>query len=113
MPQTDIFIGKRPVGSIGYIGGSMVFEQFAFSMIQMTAMLHEYYLKPGEYIHFDHGTGSGQNDARNELVAKAQGHWLLQLDSDHDFEPDLALQLLQIFEDCKLDVLVGYYAYKQ
>jgi len=112
--MSDLLIGKRPVGTIGYIGGgAMVFEQFSWSMIQLVAMSHEYFLAPDTYVHLDRAIGSGQATGRNELVAKMQGEWLLQLDTDHDFEPDLAFRLLQPFENCHLDVLVGYYGYKQ
>ncbi len=108
-----LLIGKRPVGTIGYISGKMVSEEFMWSLMQMQAMSYEYFLQPGTYLHIDHSTVSGQVIARNELVAKMQGDWLLQLDSDHTFEPDLLFKMMRLFEAQNLDVLTGLYCFRE
>lgn len=112
MPQTNLLVGKRPVGTFAYIGTGVGFDDFYWSFIQLVAMSYEYFIQPGTYVHIDHSCISGQITARNELVLKMQGDWLLQFDSDHQFDPDIAFRLLQLFEANNLDVLVGYYGYK-
>jgi GT2 family glycosyltransferase len=111
--ETNLLFAKKPIGTVAYIGQPIGFEQFHWSFTQLVQFCYEYACPPGMYVHTDRSLGSGQIVARNELVAKMQGEWLLQLDTDHDFEPDLALKMLQLFEANNLDVLVGLYCYKQ
>ena len=104
---------KQPIGTVAYIANSRVPEAFAWSFTQLLCCCYEYACPPGTYIHPDHSIGSGQILARNELVKKMQGDWLLQIDSDHTFDPDLLLRMLQLFEGNKLDVLCGIYHMKE
>ena len=55
---------------------------------------------------------SHHSTARNSLAANFDGDWLLMLDTDHWFEPDLAWRLLDRFITHDLDVLCGIYQYK-
>jgi len=111
--MNSYLIGKRPVGTFAYIAKNIIDEPFGFAFAQLVAASHEYFLQPGTYVHLDRSLGSGQIQARNELVQKFQGDWLLQLDSDHTFDPDLAFRMLQLFEANRLDVLVAPYVYKE
>lgn len=113
MQQTNLIHGRRPLGTVAYIATPFVPEAFMWSFAQLLTCCAEYVAPNGYYIHPDHATGSGQIIARNELVKKMQGDWLLQIDSDHTFEPDLLLRMLTLFENNKLDVLTGIYHYKQ
>ncbi len=108
-----MIIAKQPIGTVAYISSGMVPEPFCFSFAQLIAGCAEYLCQPGQYVHPDHSTEPGQSSARNELVKKMQGDWLLQLDSDHTFDPDLLVRMLTLFEGEKLDVLCGIYHYKQ
>ncbi len=103
----------QPLGTVAYIAQPMVLEPFLWSFAQLLCASHEYACPPGFYIHPEHATGSGQILARNELVKKMQGGWLLQIDSDHTFEPDLLLRMLTLFDSNNLDVLVGLYHMKE
>ncbi len=104
---------KLPLGTVAYISQPIVLEPFMWSFTQLLCFSAEYACPPGFYIHPEHATGSGQIIARNELVKKMQGNWLLQIDSDHTFEPDLLLRMLTLFEGNQLDVLVGLYHMKE
>ena len=104
---------KQPLGTVAYIAQPFLPEPFMWSFAQMLCCSNEYACPPGYYIHPEHATGSGQILARNELVKKMQGNWLLQIDSDHTFDPDLLLRMLALFESNKLDVLVGLYHMKE
>ena len=112
MQQTNLLFGKRPAGTIAYLSGAMQLESFGWAYANLLLFSNEY-CPPGMYVHPDHATNSGQINARNELFSRMQGDWLLQLDSDHDFEPDLAIRLLTLFEQHQLDVLCGFYCYKE
>ncbi len=103
----------QPLGTVAYIAQPMVLEPFLWSFAQLLCASHEYACPPGFYIHPEHATGSGQIIARNELVKKMQGGWLLQIDSDHTFDPDLLLRMLTLFDGNNLDVLVGLYHMKE
>lgn len=103
---------KQPIGTVAYISQPFVPEPFLWSFAQLLCCSYEYCCPTGGYIHPDHATGSGQILARNELVKKMQGDWLLQIDSDHTFDPDLLVRMLALFETNQLDVLVGLYHMK-
>ena len=113
MPPTNLLRGKRPLGTIAYIATASVPEPFLWSFSQLVAGCAEYVSPPGYYVHVDHGVGSAQIMARNELVKKMQGNWLLQIDSDHVFDPDLVLRMLTLFESQNLPVLMGLYHFKE
>lgn len=108
-----MIVANQPLGTIAYISGNHVPEPFCFAFAQLIQCCSEYVAPPGYYIHPDHSTEPGQIAARNQLVQKMQGGWLMQLDSDHTFDPDLLLRMLTLFENHKLDVLCGRYHYKQ
>lgn len=111
--QVALLGTPQPIGTVGYIGTALNFSQFTQSLAQMVGFSYETFVQPGQYLHLDSSIATSQIAGRNELVAKMQGDWLIQIDTDHDFEPDLAYRLLQAFEGERLDVLVGYYGYKQ
>jgi hypothetical protein len=113
MPPTSLIYGKQPLGTVAYISRDHVPEPFCIALAQLISFCYEYVVPPGRFIHPDHSCAADKIPARNELVQKMQGEWLLQLDSDQVFEPDLLLRLLQLFEAHDLDVLTGLYTYKQ
>jgi len=113
MQPTNLLTGKKPLGTIAYIATASVAEPFMWSFSQLVAGCAEYVSPPGYYVHVDHGVGSAQIMARNELVKKMQGDWLLQIDSDHVFDPDLVLRMLSLFEGHHLSVLTGLYHFKE
>ncbi len=104
---------RQPLGTVAYISQGSVPEPFCFSFAQLIQCCGEYVAPNGYYIHPDHSTEATQIAARNQLVQKMQGGWLMQIDSDHTFDPDLVLRMLTLFENHKLDVLCGLYHYKQ
>ena len=108
---SGMIMAKQPMGTIGYIG-SKTDEPFTFSLAQLVAGCAEYVTPPGFYIHIDHAPTGDQIGARNELVKKMQGQWLLQLDTDETFEPDLLVRMLSLFENNNLDVLTARYHYR-
>jgi len=105
--------GKRIIGTISYMGGvGYLPELFCWSWGQMIQWNTEYLCQPGEIIHYDRATVSFHSYARNTVVEKMRGDWLLMLDTDHSFEPDICGRMLNLMEKAEIDVLTGLYQYK-
>lgn len=107
-----MLITKKCLGTVAYLGGiPAVLENFCWSWGQMVQFTCEE-CKPDEFVHFDHTKASLHDVARNDLVSRMRGDWLLMLDTDHQFEPDLVWRMVDRLETAKLDVLAGFYQYK-
>ena len=107
-----MLIEKRILGSVAYVGLGARPEAFLWSWGSMIQFTNEYMLRPGEIVHWMRGSQPNQIGARNYLAATMLGEWLLMLDTDHAFEPDLLYRMLQVFNAGDLDVLTGVYTYK-
>ena len=95
------------------MGGVMsVPEIFCWNFAQMIQYTNEYLCKMGQYVHWGHAGTSYHSYARNQLVTGFMGEWLLMLDTDHSFEPDLVCRMVAVLQQYKLDVLTGLYVFK-
>jgi hypothetical protein len=105
--------GRKPIGTIAYMGGVVAIpEEFTYSLANMIAYNYEYVCLPNEYIHLDRAKISYHCFARNSLVDRMKGDWLLMLDTDHRFDPDVCARILHLAEKYKVDVISGIYCYK-
>lgn len=86
--------------------------EFAWSLAQMIQYNSEYICQSNEFIHLTKAHLSYHSAARNQLVDTAQGDWLLMLDTDASFDPDLVARMLRVFDKYQLDVLTGLYHHK-
>ena len=108
-----MLIGKKVKGAIAYMGGVFALpEPFVWSWSQMVEYNADYLVNPNDRIHYERATASYHSFARNTLVQKMQGDWLLMLDTDHVFDPDIAVRMLDRMDKWNIDVLVGMYQYK-
>lgn len=108
-----MLFGRKVIGTIAYLGGvPAVFEDFTWCWGQMIAYNYEYLCMPNEFIYYDRAKVSYHSFARNSLVERMKGDWLLQLDTDHRFDPDLVARMLNKMNIHGIDVLVGVYCYK-
>lgn len=105
-------INRKPMGTVAYVGQGPFPEPFVRSWGQLIAFTTQHVDTASSYVHWEHGAFSGQEDTRNILAERFLGDWLLQLDSDHAFEPDLVQRMLRLFEGYDLDVLTGLYQYR-
>lgn len=104
---------RKPIGTIAYLGGIMSLpEPFVYAWSQLIICVQETLCQPGEYVHIDRATYSLHDVARNQLAQRMQGDWLLQLDTDMTFDPDIATRLLLQMRKHDLDIVTGMYAYK-
>lgn len=107
-------VQKTILGTVGYMGGvPTVGEYFAWSLANMIQYNCEYLVGPNTGIYYDRALTSFHANARNDMVKRMRGDWLLQLDTDHLFEPDLLARLLLRMEKYGVDVVTGLYTYKE
>jgi hypothetical protein len=105
---------NRTIGTCAYMGGlPAVLEDFAWSWGQMVQFNAECLCGPGERVHYARSALSFHAAARNSLVDSMMGDWLLMLDADHRFEPDIAARMLDRMDSAGIDVLTGMYQFKQ
>lgn len=108
-----MLIGRKIIGTVAYLGGIMsIPTPFVRSWQQMIDYNWEYLVKPTERILYEKATVSYHSFARNSLVDQMKGDWLLQLDTDIVFEPDLLARMLLKMDRHRIDVLVAPYVYK-
>lgn len=106
-------LGKKPIGTIAYLGGVMtVPEAFCRSWGQMIEYNADYLVEPNERICYHRATVSYHAFARNTIVEGMLGKWLLMLDTDISFDPDLAARMLHSLDKHGIDVLTAVYQYK-
>lgn len=105
---------NKCLGTVARMGGvHSVLEDFLNSFIDMTRWNSEYVLESGWYIHYPRPPRVSVHDvARNLAVESMRGNWLLQLDSDHSFEPDILGRILRLHEMTGVEVITGIYQYK-
>ena len=100
---------SKPIGSVFYMGGVPVLpEPFVQSWTQML----QYNAKHLGNIHYDRTTVYYHSTARNSIVDQMKGDWVLMLDTDICFGPDLLHRMLKRMEQHDLDVLVGWYQFR-
>ncbi len=87
-------------------------EPFTKAWGDMIQYNYEYLLKPTERILYNRATVSYHSFARDSLIDEMQGDWILMLDTDIIFEPDVVARMLHKMEVNNIDVLVGIYPYK-
>ena len=103
----------KTLGTIGYMGGIMSLpEPFVWSWTQMLEYNRTALCQSDEQIHYTRAQMSLHSAARNHLAWSMQGDWLLMLDTDMVFEPDLAARLVRAMYQYNLDIVTGLYVYK-
>lgn len=114
MTVQNKLLHRRCLGTISYPAGVFALPvEFWWSDKLMTAYNSEMLCGPDEYIHYDYTRKSFHATARNDLVGGMRGDWLLMLDTDHQFGPDLTARLLDRLNAFEVDVVAGIYTFKQ
>lgn len=108
-----MILGKRIIGTCCYLGGVPTLpEPFVNCWTQMIQYNNEYLLEENQSIYYTRATVSYHSFARDTLVDQMQGDFILMLDTDQTFEPDLLARMLNLMNKHKVDVLVAPYVYK-
>lgn len=108
-----MLFSNKFIGTVAYLGGlPAILEEFVWSFAQMVQYNCEALCEPGQYIHYNHSKVSFHAAARNQLVNEMRGDWLLMLDTDHRFDPDICTRMIDRMNVYNVDVLTGLYQYK-
>ena len=109
-----MIFGKKIIGSVGIMGGVMSYPApFLWSWTQFIEFNNDYVINPGEQILYTKTDNSYHSFARNNLVKQMRGDWLLMLDTDQAFEPDILSRMLyMMYKEPEVKVLTGIYQYK-
>lgn len=103
-------LGSRVLGTVAYLGGvASVPEEFCWSWGQMIQYNSEQFDLSRHHVHYERAKVSYHSLARNSLAEHMQGNWLLQLDADLEFEPDVLVRLLHRMSQHQADVVTGVY----
>lgn len=108
-----MLIGRKIIGTVAFMGGVMsIPTPFIKSWQEMIEYNSEYFIKPTERILYTQATVSYHSFARNSLVDQMKGDWLLQLDADIIFDPDIVVRMLMKMNLHNIDVMIAPYLYK-
>lgn len=108
-----MIFGSKAIGTISIMGGvPAVLSKFCWSLCRLTVFSQESLCQLNEYIHFDVVEFSDHAPARNALADRFLGGWVLFLDTDHEFEPDLLTRLVEKLKTPGVDVVTGLYRFK-
>ncbi len=100
------------IGTIGRMWADMIYSQAADSITEMVQFSQMTIPSPGEMILFNKAAVSYHEMGRNQLVEEMEGDWLLQVDTDHVFAPDLLVRLLAVQKKYDAPVVSAIYQYK-
>lgn len=109
-----MLVGRKPIGTVGIpCGMSHCHTAFAWHLMRMAQFNERHLLGPDEDLLYLDTSSTYRYYARNELAARTQGEFLLQLDADHTFDADILKRLLVPFLQHDLDVVSGVYYQRQ
>jgi len=106
---------RTPIGTVAYMGGvPAVLEEFCWAFAQMVQYNAESFEDRDHYIHYDRERMSLHDAARNALCDRQRmlGDWILFLDTDHEFEPDLCARMVRTMTANNIRVLGAVYLYR-
>ncbi len=108
-----MMISTKILGTVAIMGGiPCVMTDFTTALARMLMNSQRALCEPGTCLHFDSAPFSDHGPARNHLATRFLGDWLLMLDTDHSFEPDLLIRMMDRMTRYNLDVLTGLYRFK-
>lgn len=108
-----MLLGRKAIGTVAYMGGlPAVLEKFTWSWGQMVQFNAEMLCEGTKYVHYMRTAISDHAPARNNLVSKFLGDWLVLFDTDHEFDPDIVTRLVRLADAYDVDVLSGVYQMK-
>lgn len=100
------------IGTIGRMWADNMYSVCADSIADMRVFSQMALCKPGEMIDYNSASASYHELGRNQLVAEMNGDWLLQVDTDHVFGPDLLVRLMDVSERYSAPVVSAIYQFK-
>lgn len=105
-------IHTKAIGTIGRMWNPHPPEQFVDSLVEMLAYSNKVLCGPDEFLHYVKSPVSWHESARQHLIEHMLGDWILMLDTDHVFAPDLLERLLRLRKKYDTQVLAAIYTNK-
>ena len=102
----------KAIGTIWRAWQDSLPREFADSLVDLALYSQAALCKPGEFINYGHSTVSWFETMRQEAVDHSLGDWILMLDTDHQFAPDLLERLLYVRDKHKARVVGALYVSK-
>lgn len=104
---------KKPIITCGRMFSDNPPSKFVDSLVELVLYTQAHVCDPDEYVHYEWGPCSWHALGRNTLVENMRGDWLLQLDTDHMFAPDMLKRMFRLIgENPDIKVLSGIYQSK-
>lgn len=100
------------IGTVGRMYSDSTYSKFTDSLVELMIYSQRQLCGPDEYIHYAKGCASYHFLGRNRLAQDMKGEWILMLDTDHAFAPDLLVRLLDLKKRTKSLVVSGIYQIK-
>lgn len=110
-----MLLTNRCIGTVARMGGCpALLTEFTDSLVDMVVWNAQYLCGVGEVVHYPRPPRVSIHDvARNAIAESMRGDWVLMLDTDHAFEPDLCMRLLNVAQQTEAEVVTGLYTYRQ
>ena len=89
-----------------------MYSSFTDSLVELIQFSEKNLCGKDEMILYNKANVSWHEMGRNQLVEEMEGDWLLQLDTDHVFAPDMLVRLLELKKKYDYPVISGCYMYK-
>lgn len=103
---------KKAIGSVGVMWQDTMSSQFVHSLANLLLFSQQTLCGKHEYIHYEWARASYHELSRTQLVDEMEGDWLLQVDTDHSFAPDMLTRLMALKKKHNIPVISGIYCYK-
>lgn len=103
----------KALGTVGRMYSETPPDRFVDSLSQLLVYSNHALCEPNQFIHYNWATISWHELGREQLVSESLGDWLLMLDTDHIFSPDLLERLLFLRSKYNTRVISGLYGAKQ
>lgn len=110
-----MLVNKKCIGTIApMLGLPSNLSKFTWSFANLVNYSAQHVCGPDGYIHLsDAGMRHTFHKlARNQVAREVMGDWVLMLDSDHVFEPDLLFRLLNIQNRTGYDIVTALYLHR-
>ena len=100
------------IGTVGRMWADSIYANSSDSITELMQFSQMTLCRSGEMILFNKAAASYHELGRNQLVEEMEGDWLLQLDTDHSFKPDLLVRLLTLQKRLNAPVVSAIYQFK-
>lgn len=108
-----MLFGRTVIGTVAKMAAGLATPTpFVKSWSEMVQYNYENFLEENQRILYNEATVSYHSLARDDLVDNMRGDFILMLDTDITFEPDIVARMWNKMNKYNIDVLAGMYLFK-